>query len=77
VANFVTGKFPRSDAELARIPESIAEFQRGKSSEEGNYLAKSSALAVVTNEPSFHEASVLFVERLAGLLRFYGAHPAS
>lgn len=63
-----------SDDELARIARSIPEFQRGESSEARNYLAKSSAFSSVANEPSFHEASVLFVgeenEHAALLLRF-------
>jgi len=65
---------PLSAAELMRIAASIAEFQRGESSEARNYLAKSAAFAETVREPSFHEASVLFVgeenEHAALLLRF-------
>ena len=65
---------PLSAAELKCIGASIAEFQRGESSEARNYLAKSAAFAAVADEPSFHEASVLFVgeenEHAALLLRF-------
>lgn len=60
--------------EWARIAESIAEFQRGESSEARNYLAKSAAFAAEAGEPSFHEASALFVgeenTHAALLLRF-------
>ena len=63
-----------SAGELARIAASIAEFQRGESSEARNYLAKSSAFAVAARETSFHEASVLFIgeenEHAGLLLRF-------
>jgi len=65
---------PLSAAELTRIGASIAEFQRGESSEARNYLAKSAAFAAAAHEPSFHEASVLFTgeenEHAALLLRF-------
>lgn len=65
---------PLSVNGLARISSSIAEFQRGESSEARNYLAKSSAFAAAAHEPSFHEASVLFVgeenQHAALLLRF-------
>ncbi|HSI10225.1 MAG TPA: hypothetical protein VK985_16700 [Rariglobus sp.] len=65
---------PLSAAELRRIAGSIAEFQRGESSEAQNYLARSAAFAATVREPSFHEASVLFVgeenEHAALLLRF-------
>ncbi len=65
---------PLSTVELRRIAGSIAEFQRGESSEARNYLAKSAAFAAAAHEPSFHEASVLFVgeenEHAALLLRF-------
>ncbi len=65
---------PISAAELTRIGASIAEFQRGESSEARNYLAKSAAFAGAAHEASFHEASVLFVgeenEHAALLLRF-------
>jgi hypothetical protein len=65
---------PLSPNELKCISASVAEFQRGESSEARNYLAKSAAFASFVNEPSFHEASVLFVgeenEHAALLLRF-------
>jgi len=65
---------PLSPNELKCISVSIAEFQRGESSEARNYLAKSATFAAVVNEPTFHEASVLFVgeenEHAALLLRF-------
>ena len=56
-----TNNPPLSPAEFARIAPSIAEFQRGESSEARNYLAKSAAFADAAGEPSFHEASRLFV----------------
>jgi hypothetical protein len=60
--------------EHLRIATSIAEFQRGESSEARNYLAKSAAFALAANEPAFHAASVLFVaeenQHAALLLRF-------
>jgi len=63
-----------SARQLALISASIAEFQRGESSEARNYLAKSAAFAATARESSFHEASVLFVgeenEHAALLLRF-------
>ncbi len=63
-----------SPREFTLISASIAEFQRGESSEARNYLAKSSVFAATAHEPSFHEASVLFVgeenEHAALLLRF-------
>lgn len=50
-----------TELERARIAPSIIEFQRGESSEARNFLAKSRAFADAADEPSFHEASVLFV----------------
>src|SRR5262245_8086158 len=57
-----------------RIATSIAEFQRGESSEALHYLAKSEAFARETSDPDFHAASILFVREENGhaglLLRF-------
>jgi len=52
---------PLTTGQHARVAASIAEFQRGESSEARNYLAKSAGFAAEAAEPSFHEASVLFV----------------
>jgi hypothetical protein len=53
---------------------SIAEFQRGESSEAIHYLAKSEKFARRQNDPDFHAASILFVREenahAALLLRF-------
>ena len=57
-----------------RIAGSIADFQRGESSEARDYMAKSQRFAGLTGDEAFHEASVLFVaeenEHAALLLRF-------
>lgn len=57
-----------------RIAGSIADFQRGESSEARDYMAKSRRFAGITRDQAFHEASVLFVaeenEHAALLLRF-------
>jgi hypothetical protein len=57
-----------------RIARSIAEFQRGESSEARNYLAKSASFSGRTGDPHFHATSVLFVREENGhaalLLRF-------
>jgi rubrerythrin len=50
-----------SPAERARIAASIAEFQRGESSEARSYLAKSARFAAQENDPSLHVTSQLFV----------------
>jgi hypothetical protein len=56
------------------IASSIAEFQRGESSEARNYLAKSALFSGRTGDPAFHAASILFVREENGhaalLLRF-------
>src|SRR2546423_627183 len=58
----------------ARIAASIAEFQRGESSEARTYLAKSQSYSDRVGDPTFHAASILFVreenEHAALLLRF-------
>ena len=58
----------------ARIAASIAEFQRGESSEALHYLAKSETFARRAADPDFHAASILFVREENGhaglLLRF-------
>ena len=60
--------------EHARIAASIAEFQRGESSEARRYLEKSELFSGRTGDPAFHAASILFVreenEHAALLLRF-------
>lgn len=57
-----------------RIARSIAEFQRGESSEARDYMEKSRRFAERAGDADFHEASVLFVreenEHAALLLRF-------
>ena len=57
-----------------RIGSSIAEFQRGESSEALQYLAKSEAFARAGGDSDFHAASILFVREENGhaalLLRF-------
>ena len=66
-----------SAEERIRIATSIAEFQRGESSEARNYLRLSSLFSLERRDPAFHEASVLFVreenEHSALLLRFMNA----
>jgi hypothetical protein len=55
----------------ARVAASIAEFQRGESSEAIHYLAKSDEFARRQDDPDFHAASILFVREEnahAGLL---------
>ena len=58
----------------SRVAASIAEFQRGESSEALHYLAKSEIFARHTGDPEFHAASILFVREENGhaglLLRF-------
>src|SRR5688572_32052865 len=58
----------------ARIAASIAEFQRGESSEALHYLAKSEIFAGSSADADFHAASILFVREENGhaglLLRF-------
>lgn len=51
-----------STAERARIASSIAEFQRGESSEARSYLAKSARFGDRQGDESFHRASKSFVE---------------
>ena len=57
-----------------RIAASIAEFQRGESSEALHYLARSASFGASTGDPDFHSASILFVREENGhaalLLRF-------
>lgn len=50
-----------SPVERKRIARSIAEFQRGESSEARHYLAQSARFAGLSCEPDFHRASLLFV----------------
>lgn len=58
----------------AAIASSVAEFQRGESSEAKNYLTKSALFSGRTGDPAFHAASILFVREENGhaalLLRF-------
>ena len=58
----------------SRIAASIAEFQRGESSEALHYLAKSEVFARHSADADFHAASILFVREENGhaglLLRF-------
>jgi hypothetical protein len=58
----------------AAIASSIAEFQRGESSEARNYIARSALVSGRTGDPAFHAASILFVREENGhaalLLRF-------
>ena len=65
---------PLSPQEHARIAASIAEFQRGESSEAVHYLAKSQRFSRDAADPAFHDASILFVREenahAALLLRF-------
>src|SRR5262249_45905072 len=64
-------EIPWSAEARARIAHSIAEFQRGESSEARHYLAKSQQFAAESGEPAFHDASILFVREEnahAGLL---------
>jgi hypothetical protein len=51
---------PLSSCERNRIAKSIAEFQRGESSEARNYLEKSARFAPQA-EPAFHVSSLRFV----------------
>lgn len=51
-----------SPCERKRIARSIAEFQRGESSEARHYLAQSARFAGLTSDPAFHRASQLFVQ---------------
>jgi len=57
-----------------RIASSIAEFQRGESSEARTYLAKSERFSSRTGDAAFHATSILFVQEENGhaslLLRF-------
>lgn len=48
--------------ERGRIARSIAEFQRGESSEARCYLAKSAAFAARAGDATFHQASMLFIQ---------------
>ncbi len=50
-----------SDAERRALGASIAEFQRGESSEARHYLEKSEAFSGRTGDAAFHAASILFV----------------
>lgn len=63
-----------SAATLTRIAASIAEFQRGESSEAHHYLAKSECFSRRSGDEDFHAASILFVREENGhaalLLRF-------
>lgn len=63
-----------SEQTRAAVASSIAEFQRGESSEALHYLAKSEQFARATDDPDFHAASILFVREENGhaglLLRF-------
>ena len=65
---------PLGENERARVASSIAEFQRGGSSEADRYLRLSSLFSLRHRDAAFHEASVLFVreetEHAALLLRF-------
>ena len=58
----------------AKIAASIAEFQRGESSEAHHYLAKSQQFSATAGDPAFHDESILFVREenahAALLLRF-------
>ena len=67
-----TAPLPRTV--LTRIAASIAEFQRGESSEALHYLAKSEMFARQSGDSDFHAASILFVREenahAALLLRF-------
>lgn len=51
-----------SPRERSGIARSIAEFQRGESSEARHYLAQSARFSALAGEPDFHRASVLFVQ---------------
>jgi hypothetical protein len=53
---------PLSDEARERIASSIADFQRGESSEARGYLARSARFSAVAREPDFHLASLRFVE---------------
>src|ERR1044071_460077 len=50
-----------SEVDRNRIASSIAEFQRGESSEALRYLAKSREFSGAIGDASFHDASILFV----------------
>jgi len=56
----------RDETTRRRIAGSIAEFQRGESSEARSYLAKSACFSGRTGDPTFHAASVLFVREENG-----------
>jgi hypothetical protein len=56
-----TSNVTLSDRERARIAASIAEFQRGESSEALSYLKKSASFAAGENDSTFHATSRLFV----------------
>ncbi len=64
-------------AERQRIARSIAEFQRGESSEARRYLGKSLRFAAATGDAAFHDASLRFVAtesaHAAELLHFMAA----
>jgi hypothetical protein len=49
-----------------RIAASIAEFQRGESSEALHYLARSQRFSARVGDPAFHAASILFVREENG-----------
>jgi hypothetical protein len=63
-----------ADEDRVRVADSIAEFQRGESSEAVHYLAKSKEFSRAVGDSSFHAASILFVREenahAALLLRF-------
>jgi hypothetical protein len=63
-----------SPSTLAGITASIAEFQRGESSEAHHYLARSERFSARSGDGDFHAASILFVREENGhaalLLRF-------
>ena len=51
-----------SELERFRISYSTAQFQRGKSSEARDYLAKSESFSIESGDPVFYEESKLFVK---------------
>ncbi len=51
-----------SELERFRIGYSIAQFQRGESSEARDYLAKSEIFSIESGDPVFYEESKLFVK---------------
>ena len=65
---------PLSPPASHRIAASVAEFQRGESSEARIYLAKSERFSSRTGDAAFHATSILFVQEENGhaslLLRF-------